>query len=69
MYYEIIGGKKLFGKVGVYGAKNAILPLLASSILTDSPVEINNCRPLGDVDVMCQILRSLGVDVVWWPWP
>lgn len=65
MYYEISGGKKLFGEVSVYGAKNAVLPLLASSVLADAPLCIENCRPLGDVETMCQILRSLGVEIIW----
>lgn len=65
MYYEICGGKKLFGEIGVYGAKNAILPLLAASILADAPLCIENCRPLGDVETMGQILRSIGADVIW----
>ena len=65
MYYEICGGKKLFGEVDVYGAKNTILPLLASALLTDSQSKISNCRPLGDVETMCQILRELGAEVIW----
>ena len=65
MHYEICGGNKLFGELNVYGAKNAILPLLASSVLTDAPMRIGNCRPLADIEVMCEILRALGRDVVW----
>ena len=65
MQYEIYGGKRLFGELNVYGAKNAILPLLASAVLADVPTRIDNCRPLGDVKTMCEILRSLGIELVW----
>ncbi len=65
MFYEICGGNKLYGELNVYGAKNVILPLLAASILPDFSIRIDNCRPLGDIETMCQILRSLGAEVVW----
>jgi len=65
VYYEIRGGKRLCGKVAVYGAKNAILPLMAASVLSDTPMRIDNCRPLGDIETMGQILRGVGAEVIW----
>ncbi len=61
--YIINGGKKLYGSIAVQGAKNAVLPLLAGSILTTEKVVIDNCPDIVDVDNMFRILFSLGVDI------
>lgn len=53
----------LVGEVEISGAKNAVLPILAATILSDEPCEINDVPLLSDVDVMCRILRGLGADV------
>ncbi len=57
----IKGGNRLSGTVNVQGAKNAVLPLMAASILTDGEIVIDNCPDLSDVENMGKILRSLGV--------
>jgi UDP-N-acetylglucosamine enolpyruvyl transferase len=41
-YFEIEGGNSLFGKTQVYSAKNAVLPMLAASMLTSEKVTIKN---------------------------
>ena len=57
----IINGKnKLYGKVEVKSAKNALLPLIASTVLLDFEVGFLNCSKLNDVDVMLDIIKSLG---------
>ncbi len=53
----------LVGEVSISGAKNAVLPILAATILTDEPCEINDVPLLSDVDVMCRILRCVGAKV------
>jgi len=53
----------LVGEVEVSGAKNAVLPILAATVLTGEPCEINDAPRLRDVDVMLDILRSLGAKV------
>ena len=53
----------LFGEVEISGSKNAALPILAASVLTDGVCEINEVPKLRDIDVMCRILRSLGAKV------
>ena len=53
----------LFGEVEISGAKNAALPILAATVLTDGVCEINEVPRLKDIDVMCRILRSLGAKV------
>ena len=62
-YFEIIGGKSLFGRTSVHGAKNAVLPLLAMGILSEETVTINDCPCISDVDVMCDLLCDLGARV------
>ncbi|HHT83409.1 MAG: UDP-N-acetylglucosamine 1-carboxyvinyltransferase [Christensenellales bacterium] len=60
----INGGNRLYGCVDVQGAKNAVLPLFAASILTNEKVTIKNVPDLIDVENMAKILRSLGASVV-----
>jgi UDP-N-acetylglucosamine 1-carboxyvinyltransferase len=56
----IEGGVKLKGEVTVSGAKNAILPILAATLLTDDPCVIQGVPNLRDTNSMLKILRSLG---------
>ena len=60
---SVKGGKKLKGAVKVHGAKNAVLPILAATILTDGEVVLENVPLLSDVAVFCQIMCSLGVQI------
>jgi UDP-N-acetylglucosamine 1-carboxyvinyltransferase len=59
----IKGGKKLSGEVKVSGAKNAVLPILAATLLTEEPCVIKNVPRVMDVSTMVRILESLGVEV------
>jgi len=56
----IEGGARLKGEVTVSGAKNAVLPILAASLLTDEPCVIKGVPNLRDTNSMLKILRSLG---------
>lgn len=56
----IEGGVKLKGEVTVSGAKNAVLPILAATLLTDEPCVIKGVPNLRDTNSMLKILRSLG---------
>ena len=60
---EIVGGIPLHGEVRVSGAKNAVLPMMAASLLTRETCRLTNVPNLKDVDTMCMILRQLGVRV------
>jgi UDP-N-acetylglucosamine 1-carboxyvinyltransferase len=53
----------LQGDVAVSGSKNAVLPILAATLMTEGKSEINDVPYLRDVDVMCRILRSMGASV------
>lgn len=57
------GGKPLYGKVRVGGAKNAALPILGATLLTPEECAIRELPCLTDIDVMCRILQHLGADV------
>lgn len=58
--FIIEGGRPLYGEVEIQSAKNAVLPLLAASILTDERVIIHKCPRIRDVLNMIQILGELG---------
>jgi UDP-N-acetylglucosamine 1-carboxyvinyltransferase len=62
---HIIGGRRLSGKLRVSGAKNAVLKLMAASLLANDVCIIQNVPRIRDVDVMIQVLRSIGVEVSW----
>jgi UDP-N-acetylglucosamine 1-carboxyvinyltransferase len=53
----------LSGTVVVGGSKNAALPLLAATLLTEDPCVLDDVPALKDVEVMCRLLRSFGADV------
>ncbi|MBQ2696326.1 MAG: UDP-N-acetylglucosamine 1-carboxyvinyltransferase, partial [Clostridia bacterium] len=60
----IEGGKPLSGTISVHGSKNAVLPILAASVLcTDGVTVIHNCPDLRDVKITIKILRYLGAKV------
>lgn len=59
---RIVGGNRLVGSVTAHGAKNAVLPILAATVLCHG-TEIKNCPDLSDVAVSCHILRHLGYAV------
>jgi UDP-N-acetylglucosamine 1-carboxyvinyltransferase len=58
------GGKPLTGRVRIHGAKNAVLPIIAASLLgMEGESVIYDAPPLDDVIVINQVLQSLGVQV------
>lgn len=56
----INGGNPLFGRIGVQGAKNSVLPVLAATLLCEGESIIHNCPRLSDVDTSFKILEHLG---------
>lgn len=61
--FIIEGGHELSGDLHVSGAKNAALPILASTLLTDGRVQLDNVPDLSDIRTMINILRELGVNI------
>ncbi len=62
--YIIQGGHKLQGEIGIGGAKNAVLPIIAGSILNKKTCTIHNCPKISDTYLSIQILKHLGCKVV-----
>ena len=60
---KIVGGNKLSGSISCSGAKNAALPMLAATILSDQPITFKNLPYLQDITTMFEILGSMGADI------
>ena len=60
---QIIGGNRLAGSIVCSGAKNAALPMLAATILSDQPITFRNLPYLQDITTMFEILGSMGADI------
>jgi len=59
----INGGKPLFGEVQISGAKNATLPLMVASILSDEKLTLTNLPHVSDISTMANLLVNLGVKI------
>ena len=62
-YLEIVGGKKLSGSVTISGAKNAALPIIAATILSDKEVTLTNLPNVVDIRTLLKLLTMLGGEV------
>ncbi len=60
----IQGGPPLSGEIRISGAKNSALPIIAATLLADSPITIGNLPHLHDVTTMINLLGTMGVDVI-----
>ena len=60
----ITGGVPINGDVRISGAKNAALPILASTLLADEPVRIGNVPHLHDITVTMELLGRMGVELI-----
>lgn len=60
---KIVGGNELNGVIPISGAKNAALPLMIASLLTDDTLTLENLPRLADVEQLTRILGNHGVDV------
>jgi UDP-N-acetylglucosamine 1-carboxyvinyltransferase len=61
---RIIGGQKLNGTIPISGAKNATLPLMIASLLTEETLVLDNVPRLADVALLQRILGNHGVDIM-----
>ena len=59
----IKGGNQLHGEVSCSGAKNSGLPILAATILLDTPAKIGNLPHLQDITTMLELLNSMGASI------
>jgi UDP-N-acetylglucosamine 1-carboxyvinyltransferase len=60
---RIAGGKRLVGEIPIGGAKNAALPLMAASLLTDQELTLRHVPRLADIDTMTNLLVQHGVTI------
>lgn len=61
--FVINGGERLNGELCLHGAKNSALPILAATLLADTPTVLHNCPDLTDVNYSIKILEHLGCKV------
>lgn len=64
-FIEIVGGKQLNGEVNIQGSKNAVLPILAATVLVNGITKLNHCPKILDVFSMIKILEAIGCKT-WW---
>jgi UDP-N-acetylglucosamine 1-carboxyvinyltransferase len=63
--FLVRGGRALRGTIRPAGNKNAALPILASTVLADGPMELDNIPRIRDVETMLDLLVDLGATVEW----
>ena len=57
---EVFGANKLRGQVKISGSKNASLPILAATLLSNKKINLSNVPKVKDIETMIELLRSLG---------
>jgi len=60
----ITGGAPVSGEIRISGAKNSALPIIAATLLAETPITIGNLPHLHDVTTMINLLGTMGVDVI-----
>lgn len=62
---HVQGNGPLSGELKIQGSKNAVLPILAATVLIQGCCYIKNCPRISDVECMCGLLESIGCSVCW----
>lgn len=65
LQFVVEGGHRLHGTVRPAGNKNAALPIVASALLTDQPVLLDNVPRIRDVETLVDLVRSVGAEAEW----
>ena len=65
LQFEVEGGRKLKGSITPSGNKNAALPIVCAALLTEHPVTLDNVPRIRDVEVLVELVKSVGVQVEW----
>ncbi|MBO0765747.1 MAG: UDP-N-acetylglucosamine 1-carboxyvinyltransferase [Hyphomicrobiaceae bacterium] len=63
--YVVEGGHQLAGTIEPSGNKNAALPVIAASLLTDQPVRLSNVPRIRDTETLVELIRSIGATASW----
>ena len=61
--YHVRGGNRLVGTLRIGGAKNAVLPILAATVLNEGKSVIHNCPLIADTFVSIKMLEAIGCEV------
>lgn len=64
-FFRVVGGRPLAGTIRPAGNKNAVLPILAATVLADGPCRIDNVPRIRDVETLLELLQHLGATVEW----
>src|SRR5262245_55194481 len=65
LQYIVEGGRRLSGTIRPSGNKNAALPIIAASLLTEYPVTLENVPRIRDVEILVELVRSVGASIDW----
>jgi UDP-N-acetylglucosamine 1-carboxyvinyltransferase len=65
LQYIVEGGSKLSGTIRPSGNKNAALPIIAASLLSEEPVILENVPRIRDVETLVELIRSAGAGAEW----
>ena len=57
---EVFGATKLNGEIVISGSKNASLPILAATLLSNKKISLTNLPKVKDIETMLSLLKSLG---------
>lgn len=63
--YIVEGGHRLSGEIQPSGNKNAALPIVAAALLTDERVELTNVPRIRDIEVLVELIQSVGAEARW----
>jgi len=63
--YVVEGGHRLTGTIEPSGNKNAALPIIAASLLTEQPVRLTNVPRIRDTETLVELIRSVGASAEW----
>lgn len=63
--YVVEGGHRLSGEIEPSGNKNAALPIVAAALLTDERVELTNVPRIRDIEVLVELIQSVGAEARW----
>jgi UDP-N-acetylglucosamine 1-carboxyvinyltransferase len=63
--FIVEGGHRLSGSITPSGNKNAALPIVAATLLTDEPVTLQNVPRIRDIEILVELVRSIGPEIEW----
>ena len=61
---QVLGGKKLRGQIKISGSKNASLPILAATLLSDQKIHLSNLPRVKDIETMINLLKFIGSNII-----